>query len=73
VLLHLRATASYAKRDIVMPVLRGHRPHLTQVRRRTVAFGGFLRMLPRTLVARRHLRSMVLVPHRQLEPWFVGR
>lgn len=73
VLLHLRATASYAKRDIVMPLLRGHRPHLTQVRRRSIAFGGFLRMLPRTLVARRRLRSLVLVPDRQLEPWFVAR
>ena len=72
-LLHLRATASYVRRDIIIALLRRRRPNLTQVRRRTVAFGGFLTMLPRTIVTRRRLRSLVLVPDRQLEPWFVPR
>jgi hypothetical protein len=72
-LLHLRATASYAKRDLVMPVLRGRRPRPTTVRRRLVAFAGFLKLLPHTLGSRRRLRSLALVPDRQLEPWFVSR
>ena len=72
-LLHLRATASYARRDIIRPVLRGRRPLPTYVRRRLVAFGGFLRLLPRMLLSRRRLRAAALVPDRRLEPWFVTR
>ena len=70
-LLHLRATLSYARRDIIRPVLRAHRPRITDVRRRTVAFGGFLKLLPRALSARRRLRSAALVADHQLELWFV--
>jgi hypothetical protein len=70
---HLRATASYAKRDILRPLVRGRRPRPTTVRRRLVAFGGFLKLLPHTLGSRRRLRSLALVPYRQLEPWFVSR
>lgn len=72
-LLFLRATASYARRDVLRPLMRLHRPHPTVVRRRLVSFGGFLRLLPATLRARRRLRSLALVPDRQLEPWFVVR
>jgi len=42
----LLITASYARRDIVSPVLRGRPPHGEIVRDRTRAFGGFLRLVP---------------------------
>jgi hypothetical protein len=71
--LHLRATLSYALRDILRPVMHLRRPQTTVVRRRIVAFGGYLRLLPSTLRSRRRLRSLALVTDRQLEPWFVAR
>ncbi len=71
--LFLRATASYALRDVIRPVLGMRRPSTMIVRRRLVSFAGFLRLLPATLRARRHLRSIALVSDRKLEPWFVGR
>jgi GT2 family glycosyltransferase len=42
----LLVTASYARRDIVSPVLRGERPRPTIVGDRVRAFGGYLRLLP---------------------------
>lgn len=72
-LLHLRATASYALRDIVRPIRRARRPTLLNVHRRLKAFADFLRLFPRTFVARRRLRARMLIPDRQLEPWFIRR
>ena len=72
-LLFLRATASYALRDILRPMLHLHRPHPMVVRRRLVSFGGFLRLLPATIRSRRRLRSVALLTDSQLEPWFVAR
>jgi hypothetical protein len=72
-ILFLRATASYALRDVIRPVLRLRRPRTIVVRRRLVSFGGFLRLLPVMLGSRRELRSAALVSDRQLEPWFVAR
>lgn len=53
VLRHLAVTASYARRDIVSPVLRGESPDGRAVGRRLRALGGFLRRAPG---ARRHSR-----------------
>jgi GT2 family glycosyltransferase len=50
---HLAVTASYARRDIVSPVLRGEAPDGRAVGRRLRALGGFLRRAPGT---RRHSR-----------------
>lgn len=72
-LLHLRATASYALRDVIRPVLGAHRPRITIVRRRLRSYLGFLALLPATLAERRVLRSRRLVADRRLEPWFVRR
>jgi hypothetical protein len=48
----LLSTASYARRDIVAPVLEGRRPRASIVRTRMSAFGGFLRLAPSVLRSR---------------------
>ena len=55
-------TASYARRDLVRPVLGLHRPNVEQTRRRAVSFVGFLRMLPAILRERRRIRRAATVP-----------
>jgi hypothetical protein len=55
-------TASYARRDIVRPVLGLHRPNVEQTRRRVVSFAGFLRMLPAIRRERRRIRRAATVP-----------
>ena len=72
-LLHLRATASYLRRDVLRPPLHRQRPRITIVRRRIRAYLGFLRLMPATLSERRVLRSRRLVTDHRLEPWFVAR
>jgi hypothetical protein len=70
---HLLATLSYARRDVVAPLLSGHRPRTTIVRRRLVAFGGFLRLLGPMLRSRRELRARQQVPDAELASWWVPR
>jgi hypothetical protein len=43
---YLLSTASYARRDLVSPLLSGRRPRPESVRRRLRAFWGFVRLLP---------------------------
>lgn len=64
-------TGSYARRDIVAPVLRGHRPNPALVRRRWRALLAFVALLPRTLGERRRLRRRQLVPDAELLAWMV--
>ncbi|MCD9623400.1 glycosyltransferase [Rhabdothermincola salaria] len=66
-------TASYARRDVVLPVLRARRPTAVQVRRRVGSFLGFVRLLPRMLAKRRGLRRRQRVADRELVAWFVAR
>jgi GT2 family glycosyltransferase len=73
VLRYLLVTASYARRDIVRPLLGGHRPRLLVVRRRVVSFVGFLRLLPAMLADRRGLRRRQQVPDTELQAWLVRR
>ncbi len=47
------ATGSYARRDVVAPLLRGDRPDATIVRRRLGALGAYARGLPAALTDRR--------------------
>ncbi|HEY8215728.1 MAG TPA: glycosyltransferase family 2 protein [Acidimicrobiia bacterium] len=49
----LLVTGSYARRDVVSPMLRGERPRPEIVRDRARAFAGFLRLLPAMTRARR--------------------
>lgn len=58
---YILTTISYARRDLVAPVLRGHRPQPEQVRRRLRSLAGFLRLLPGMLRGRMRVR-----PHRKL-------
>jgi GT2 family glycosyltransferase len=66
-------TLSYARRDIIRPVVHLKRPRLTIVRRRLRSFLGFLALLPAMLVTRWRLRSTQLVPDAELAEWFVKR
>jgi GT2 family glycosyltransferase len=49
----LLTTASYARRDVVRPLVAHRAPHSDIVRMRLSAFGSFVRLLPGTLRARR--------------------
>jgi hypothetical protein len=53
---HLLVTASYARRDLLSPVLRGRAPRPETVLRRMRAFVAFLRRLPPILGDRRRTR-----------------
>ncbi|HEY6532728.1 MAG TPA: glycosyltransferase family 2 protein [Acidimicrobiales bacterium] len=63
-------TASYARRDVVRPVLARRRPRPTVVRRRLLSFAGFLRLLGPMLGERRRLRRRQLVPDAELARWW---
>jgi GT2 family glycosyltransferase len=65
------ATASYARRDVVAPMLRGRRPRTQQVRRRVRSFLAFLRLLPALLGDRRELRRAQVVPDAAIVGWAV--
>ena len=49
----LLTTASYARRDVVRPLIAHRPPHSEIVRMRLSAFGSFVRLLPGTVRARR--------------------
>lgn len=66
VLLHVLHTASYARRDVLGPLLRRRRPSAVTVRRRLKAEAGFLRALPWALASRRRIRAAQVVPDEQL-------
>jgi hypothetical protein len=57
----LLVTLSYARRDLMRPVLRARRPQPTQVWRRTKSFAGFCRLLPGALLDRRRFRRAAKV------------
>ncbi len=73
VLRYVFVTGSYARRDLVAPVLRARRPRPGVVRRRLVSFGGFLRLLPVMSVERRRLRRRQRVSDRRLREWLTPR
>ncbi len=67
----LLITASYARRDIAGPLLRG-RPgqvRLGQTKRRLRSFAGYLRLLPSMLLARRRVRRDQTVADADLLGW----
>jgi GT2 family glycosyltransferase len=69
----LLSTASYGVRDIVRPTTRGHRPQPGVVAARLRSFGGYLRLLPRTLADRRRLRARQRVHDEAITGWSVTR
>jgi len=62
-------TASYFRRDCLVPPLFGRRPRLDVVRRRTRAFLAFVRMLPGVVVQRRRLRHRRTVGDDDVRRW----
>lgn len=68
---YVLTTASYARRDVVRPVLSGHRPQLGLVRRRVRSFLAFLKMAPDALRDRRRLRRRQIVRDEELLAWAV--
>jgi hypothetical protein len=69
----LLSTASYARRDIVRPVLAGHRPTPGLVKARLGSFAGYLRLLPSVLPDRRRLRAAQRVHDEAITGWAVPR
>lgn len=63
---HLLATASYARRDVVRPLLRGRRPSTTLVRRRLRSWLAWAQLLPWALASRSALRRRQVVPDADL-------
>jgi GT2 family glycosyltransferase len=58
---YLLSTASYARRDVLGPVLRRHRPNTVLAKRRMKSYLAFLRLLPAMLVERRRLQRAAVV------------
>ena len=73
VVAYILATASYARRDIVRPMLSLHRPRVRIVRRRVGSFVDFLRLAPVMLAERRRLRRRENVPWSQIVTRFTER
>ncbi len=59
-------TLSYARRDLVAPVLGGRRPRPEQVRRRLRSFAGFARLAPALWRERRRLARAATVPEAEV-------
>jgi len=66
---HLLVTASYARRDVLQPLVRRQVPSWETVRRRSVAFASFTGALPHALAGRRELRSRRQVADAELLRW----
>jgi GT2 family glycosyltransferase len=67
----LLSTLSYARRDVLRPILRLRRPHLGLVRARVRSFGSFLLLSPHLLAERRHLRRRQRVADAEILAWSV--
>jgi hypothetical protein len=70
---YVLTTASYARRDLVAPLLGLHRPRPTIVWRRVRAFADFVRLLPATLGNRRRIRRAASIGDDELLAWVVRR
>lgn len=66
-------TASYARRDVLRPMLRFRRPNVTVVRRRIGSFAGFVRLLPAMWHRRRRVRRRRVASDASLLAWLVRR
>lgn len=70
---HLLITGSYARRDIVVPLVARRPPSVETVRRRLRAYGGYVRLLPESLAGRRRLAARGRVPADELAGWMEPR
>jgi GT2 family glycosyltransferase len=70
---HLLITGSYARRDILVPLVQ-RRPASTEtVRRRLGAYGAYVRLLPEALAGRRRLAARGRVGQAELAGWMAPR
>ena len=67
------STASYARRDLLRPVMHGHGPQTRLVRSRVRSFAAYVRMLPGVLAERRRLRRRQVVHDEAVTGWTVRR
>ena len=70
---HLLITGSYARRDILVPVVRRRPPSVETVRRRMSAYGAYVRMLPQALAGRRSLAARGRLAGEELARWMERR
>ncbi len=70
---HLFVTASYARRDVVAPLVHRRPLSVETVRRRMRAYGAFLRMLPSAVVDRRRLAATGRLTDEELLRWMDGQ
>lgn len=66
---HVLVTASYARRDVVHPLVHLRQPSFETLRRRGASFGAYLSALPLALVQRTRLRRRQRVPDDELLAW----
>jgi GT2 family glycosyltransferase len=66
-------TGSYARRDVVVPLLRARRPSFGLLRARLRSFLAYLRLVPELLTDRRALRSVQTVDDDAITSWAVER
>ncbi|HET7720268.1 MAG TPA: hypothetical protein VFK43_09905, partial [Acidimicrobiales bacterium] len=66
---HPLITGSYARRDILAPLVHRRPPSVETVRRRMQAYGAYVRMLPEALAGRRRLASRGRLTGEELSRW----
>jgi hypothetical protein len=68
---YLLSTLSYARRDVLRPILGLHRPSFGLVRARVRSFAAFLRLGPHLLAERRQLRRRQRVGDAEILAWAI--
>ena len=66
---HPLITGSYARRDILSPLVHRRPPSVETVRRRMQAYGAYVRMLPEALAGRRRLATRGRLTGEELARW----
>ena len=66
---HPLITGSYARRDILVPLVHRRPPSVETVRRRMLAYGAYVRMLPEALAGRRRLATRGRLTGEELSRW----
>jgi GT2 family glycosyltransferase len=66
---HLLITGSYARRDILVPLVHRRPASVETVRRRMRAYGAYVRMLPVALAGRRQLTARGRLADEELSRW----
>jgi len=66
---HPLITVSYARRDILAPLVHRRPPSVETVRRRMQAYGAYVRLLPEALASRRRLATRGRLTGEELSRW----